>query len=262
MKLSDAVYKIYLAAIYIFIMGSPIIVFAISFNPTTSLSFPPEGFSPRWYEEFLKDRIFVDSFFRVSLSLAIITSIISVVLGLSSSFVMVRYDFHGKSLVESFLLSPMWMPAVLVGLGLLQFFVLLGIGGSFLALLIGHVLVATPYASRCIYASLHGFDRSLEEAALSLGADKIKALLLVTIPMIRPGLIAGMLFSFIRSFGEITMTLFITGPRTTTVQVAMFTYLQWESTPVIAAISTVQSLMVLGVALIIERAIGLREVLR
>jgi putative spermidine/putrescine transport system permease protein len=152
----------------------------------------------------------------------------------------------------------MLVPQVLLGIALLLFFIQLGIKATFLSLIIGHVVLAIPYVVRTVSASLHGINPMVEEASRMLGATKIQTFFKVTLPLIRSGIISGALFCFIISFGDINLALFITGPKTVTVPVHIFSEIQWQGDPTIAAISTVQVAIIGMLLLLVNRIFRIR----
>ena len=145
-----------------------------------------------------------------------------------------------------------------MGIALLLFFIKLDIKATFLALTLGHVILTIPYTVRTVTASLHGMDRSLEEAAMILGATKFQTFFKITLPLIRSGIISGALFCFMISFGNINFTLFLTGPQTATIPIHIYSEIQWQGDPTIAAISTVQVLVIGLILLLVNRAFGIR----
>jgi putative spermidine/putrescine transport system permease protein len=245
-----------LAAIYTFLLAPIIVIVFASFNPTQSLAFPPSGFSLRWYQEFLNMPVFVKAF-QNSILVAIATAIIATVLAVPAAYAIVRYRFRGRDLTQSFLLAPTFVPSIIVGVALLNFFSNLALRGTLLAMLAGHVLLSVPYVLRTVTASLTGIDLTVEEAAMMLGTNPIVTFFKVTLPLMTSGIFAGVLFVFVTSFGELNASLFISGPNTVTLPIQIFSHLQWNSSPVIAAVSTTQIAMILGASLMIEKIFGL-----
>jgi len=157
---------------------------------------------------------------------------------------LVRYSFKGKNFLETFFVLPMLVPEVLLGVALLLFFIKIQLNLTLFSLIIAHIVITIPYVVRTVSVSLHGVDPMLEEAAKMLGATKVQAFFKVTLPLIRSGIISGALFSFIISFGDINLSLFLTGPNTATIPVHIFSEIQWQGDPTIAAISAIQILIV------------------
>ncbi len=201
------------------------------------------------------------SFFRVSLPVAIVVAFIATPIGILGAFGLVRYTFKGRAFMETYFILPMLVPQVLLGIALLLFFIKLDIKATFFSLIIGHVVLAIPYVVRTVSAALHGVNPMLEEAATILGASKLQTFFKVTLPLIRSGIISGALFSFIISFGDINLALFITGPKTVTVPVHIFSEIQWQGDPTIAAISTVQVLMIGVILMLVNKIFRIRMAL-
>lgn len=236
---------------------APAVVVALaSISDTEFLTFPPRGFSLDWYAKALTDDRMVESF-QLSIGLAIASSLISVVLGIMASFAIVRYEFPGKTLIEAFVMAPLSFPNVVLGLALLQVISQVGIRTGFATLLIGHIVVITPYAVRLISASMAGRGRTLERAAASLGASGFTILRTVSLPQVKSGIIGALIFTAITSFDEVSMTLFLSGIRSTTVPVRLYTYAEQFNTPLIAATSTILVLIGAAAIVLIDRTVGL-----
>jgi putative spermidine/putrescine transport system permease protein len=251
----------YLVLVYAFLLFPVIVAVGTSVNPGALNLFPPHGFSWRWYAAFAQDADFTHAFAAVSLKIAALVAVISGSLALASAYALVRLPFRGRSAIELFLLSPLMVPGMIVGLALLLFFSRYTVADEG-RIVIGHVIITLPIALRAIMASLQGTDLSLEDVARSLGANWLQAFGRVTMPLVGSGLLAAMLFGFTLSFTDVNVALFLTGPRTTTLPIQVFAYLRWQSTPVVAAIAAVQVALVLVMALLIDRLVGLERILR
>jgi putative spermidine/putrescine transport system permease protein len=155
-------------------------------------------------------------------------------------------------------MSPLMLPAILTGLALFQMYLLMGIGRPVWGLIMGHTLVAVPYVLRTTLAVLHNFDRRLEEAAAILGASPIRIFFEVTLPLIRPGVIAGGIFAFIVSFDQFPISLFLVLPKNETLPVVLFNYMKFDLDGAIAAASMVSIIMAISVVLLLEKLIGLK----
>ena len=142
--------------------------------------------------------------------------------------------------MQSLAMLPMMVPHLLISISLLLALLVVPVP-DLAALVVGHVLICLPFAIACIVASLEGIDAQLELAALTLGASRLRALWEVVIPLVAPGLLSALLFAFMVSFGDVYIALFLSGPGRTTLPIEIFAYMQWESTPVVAAITTIRS---------------------
>jgi putative spermidine/putrescine transport system permease protein len=238
-----------------------VLVIAVSFNPTQAQAFPPTGFSLRWYGEFL-DSSFFSAFFAVSLPIALAVGIISTVLGLMASYIVARRDIPFENEVVLYFLMPLVVPPAIIGLSLLLLFGLrpLSFVPPFVELTVAHVVVTIPYTFLTTLTALYSVDEELEQAARNLGASKFKAFREVTLPLIRSGVISGFLLAFILSFTDSTVALFLSGGSTITLPVEMFLFLQFDSSPLVAATATVQILLVLVLVVLIGRLVGFKAV--
>jgi putative spermidine/putrescine transport system permease protein len=238
-----------------------VVVVFTSFNETALNLFPPKGFSFRWYLEFFNDATFMRAFFNISLKIAVIVALISTLMSLLATIAITRHTFRGSSLIQTFLLSPLMIPHILVGIALLLFLSKLYIGGM-LRLIIGHVIITIPIAIRAIYSSMANLSPTYEEAALTLGANRWQTFFLVTLRLTFSGVLGAFILSFIISFTDANLALFLTGPGLTTLPVEIFTFLAWDSNPMIAAITTIQVLMIVVFSFVLDRVVGLSKVMQ
>jgi putative spermidine/putrescine transport system permease protein len=221
-------------------------------------SFPPEGYSLRWFLAIAGNDRFVAGF-MLSLELAVIATGIGLLLGLPAALALARSRFLGQEIASSMLLLPLIVPGIVLGIALYVFQVEAEIAtglpllGSLGGLLAGHVLIVIPWTVRLVSASLAGLDRSIEEAAQSLGADRWVTFRRVTLPAIRPGVVAAALFSFVSSFGNLELSLFLVGPGRTTLPIAIIQYLEWKIDPTIAAVSVLQIALIGAAMLVTDR---------
>jgi putative spermidine/putrescine transport system permease protein len=246
--------------IYVFLLAPVGIVVLTSFNATEATTFPPVGVSLRWYGKFLDSQRFVDAF-RFSLWLAVIAAIAATTVGFLTAHALVRYWTRARGVVQSLAMLPMMVPHLLISISLLLALLIVPVP-EIAALIVGHVLICLPFAIACIVASLEAIDAQLELAAMTLGASRLRALWEIVIPLVAPGLLSALLFTFMVSFGDAYISLFLSGPGRTTLPIEIFAYMQWESTPVVAAITSVQILLIIGLGLVIERLVGLRRIMR
>lgn len=221
-------------------------------------SFPPEGYSLRWFRAIASNDRFVSGFL-LSLQLAVLATSIGLLLGVPAALCLSRRQFKGHELLNSLLLLPLVVPGIVLGIALYVFQVEVEIAtglpllGSLGGLIWGHVLIVIPWTVRLVSASLAGLDRSIEEAAQSLGADRLTTFRRVTLPAIRPGVVAAALFGFVASFGNLEMSLFLVGPGRTTLPIAIIQYLEWKIDPTIAAVSVLQIVLIAAAMLATDR---------
>tara|TARA_R110002020_G_scaffold375654_1_gene586876 strand:+ start:13798 stop:14583 length:786 start_codon:yes stop_codon:yes gene_type:complete len=245
------------AALVLIFLQLPVIVVAISsFTETSYLMFPPQGFTFRWFGAVLTDPEWLSAI-GFSLMLALQATLASLVFGTAAAYAISRRMIPGSDAIASFLMAPLVFPAVVIGVALLQFYALVGWRGNFVALVAAHVVLTSPYVVRACLSSLAGVKPDLEEAASTLGASGLTTFRLVTLPLLKPGMVAGGFFSFITSLDNVPVTIFLLGPGQSTLPVKIFTAIdQGGVDPGLAAISTIL-ILVTGAALAIaERWVG------
>jgi len=241
--------------VYAFILLPIVVVVMTSFTASGVNSFPPQGLSLRWYQAILDNPEFIDSF-RISVTIASLTAVAAVVLGVLGALGLARYWFPGRELLSAFFLSPLMVPTIVIGMILLLFYSRVGIPKSFLSIAIGHIILATPYVIRLVYTSLVGIDRTLELAARNLGASAWEAFRRITVPLIIPGLIAGGAFAFIISFDDVSVAIFLASPKTITLSVRIFTYIEHSSDPMITAVNSTVIIIAAVLLVFIEPTFG------
>jgi len=243
-----------------FILAPLVVVFAVSFTDKGYISMPFDGASLRWFRAILENEDIVDAFW-LSVRLALVAATLGVALAVPAALAIARYRFPGRGALTGFFLSPMMIPAVVLGIAFLRFLSMLGLGGSFWALCATHVIIVVPYALRLALSSAVGLDRDAERAALSCGASRFTAFRRVVLPMIRTGVVGGWVLSFIQSFDELTMTIFVATPGTTTLPVAMYNQIAQTIDPLVASVSTVLIAGTVVLMLVLDRMVGLDRVL-
>ena len=237
----------------------------LSFFAQEIPSFPPEGYSFKWFQAVPGNDRFVSGFI-LSMQVAVIATLLGLAIGVPAAFCLVRSRFAGREAISSLLLLPLVVPGIVLGIALYVFHVeaeiltTWPILGSFTGLVAGHILVVIPWTVRLVTASLTGMDRSVEEAAQSLGADRLTTFRRITLPAILPGIVAAALFGFISSFGNLEMSLFIVGAGRTTLPIAILQYLEWKIDPTIAAVSVLQILLIGTAMLITDRFVKIGRV--
>ena len=246
------------SAILVFLLAPVAIVVLFALNPPPFIAFPPTGVSLRWYAKFFGDRAFMHAFL-LSLELGVATVAVAGTLGTAAALALARGGLPGAGFLTALFLSPLVLPGLLTGFAMFQLVLVLGIDRGFAVLLAGHTVVAIPYVMRTVLAVVTHADRSLEEAARGLGATPRQVFREVTLPLIRPGIIAGGLFAFITSFDQFPISLFLVSPGQETLPIAMFNYLRFDFDGSIAAASTVSIVLALVLVLAIERTVGLQS---
>lgn len=241
----------------ILLLFAPIgLVIFLSFNASAYTTIPPMGYSLHWYENVFARSEFVESFLT-SLAIAAIVTPASVTVGTSAAYALWRWPGLGGKALAAIFFSPLMLPLVVTGLALLVFFSRLGFYASFWNIVIGHIIITFPYSLRAVLAVLARYDRQVDEAAASVGADPIRTFLFVTLPIIKPGLFAGALFAFVMSFDDFAVTIFLIDANTTTLPVAIYQYMEWNLDPTVSAVSALLVFIAIVGTLVIERVIGL-----
>jgi putative spermidine/putrescine transport system permease protein len=234
------------------------VVIAISFTTTEYLKFPPEGLTLRWYWKVVSDPTFVEAFV-LSGQLAAAATAMALLLGVPAALVFARKPFPGGRALSALFLSPLVLPTIVLGVAILQYASALGFARSFWALLAGHVVLVTPYVIRTSLASLSGMEAAHEEAAQDLGATPMRAFFLVTLPQIKPGVIAGALFAFINSWINVEVSIFNSTAQLVTIPVKLFNYIQFNIDPTLAAVSAVTIYIAILVVVAIDLAVGIEN---
>ena len=242
-----------------------VFVIWLSFFAQEIPSFPPDGYSLRWFFAIADHKVFAQGFV-LSLQVGCLATVLGLVLGVPASLVVVRYPFKGRNIANGLLLAPLIVPGVVLGTSLYVFQIETEIAtgypmmGSFWGLVLAHTLIVIPWTMRLVTANLQGLDRSIEEAASNLGATPLTTFYRVTLPMIRPGIVAAALFGFVNSFGNLEMSLFLVGPGRTTLPIAILQYLEWKIDPTVAAASVLQIALIATALLITDHYVKLSRV--
>jgi putative spermidine/putrescine transport system permease protein len=223
--------------VLLFLVLPVVIVFPLSFSSNTTLSFPPPGWSLRWYLAFFDSRSWTDAVW-VSVEVGVPVTLLAVALGTPAALGLRRGHFRGQRLVNALVLSPLIVPGIIVAIGTYFVYAQYGLVGNPVALILGHTCVAVPFVVINVASALQGVDPALEKAASSLGAAPWANFRQVTLPLIMPGILAGALFAFITSFDELLIALFLSGTGAVTLPRRMFDEIRYDLDPTIAAVSS------------------------
>ncbi|WP_051356496.1 ABC transporter permease [Azorhizobium doebereinerae] len=245
-------------AVLIFLLLPIAIIFVFALNPTPYIEFPPVGVSLKWFDKFFASSQFMSALL-LSLEVAALTTVAATVLGASAALGIARGNVPGSRAITAIMLSPLMLPAILTGLALFQTYVLMDVGRPLWGLVVGHCLVTVPYVVRTTLAVLHNFDLRLEEAARNLGASPQRTFFEITLPLIKPGVIAGGIFAFIVSFDQFPVSLFLVSPGQETLPITLFNYLKYDLDGTIGAASVVSILLAALVVIGLDRTVGLRS---
>jgi putative spermidine/putrescine transport system permease protein len=248
--------RIYCALVLLFLSIPIIVAVGVAFGADRIARFPPTGFSLRWFGAALENASFMEGLVN-SLHLAALTTVLTVVLGLPAAVALVRRKFPAQGALEAFLLSPLTLPGVLFGISMLFFLGVSGLGLTWWGLLVAHAVIAVPYVLRTTLAVYRGMDRGLEETALVLGASPWRTFRHITLPLLRPGLVAGALFAFLTSFDNVPVSIFLTTARNNTLPVTIMSYLvSQDFDATVGAISAIQVGVVLVLLYLLDRVYG------
>jgi putative spermidine/putrescine transport system permease protein len=250
--------KILVALLFLFLLAPVILVVPISFSGEQILSFPPESWSLRWYAA-LADNPTMISAFWTSLMLGAIVTVISLAVAIPAAYVIVRMRTFGSTFLYNLFTAPLLLPTIVLGLAILIVFASIGFLGTFTGLIIGHLVITLPYALRVLATTLGNLNLACEEAASTLGGRPLTVFRRVTLPMMAPGIVAASALCFLVSFDEVVITLFLTGPRLTTLPVELFHHVESRADPLVASVSVLLILLTLAVVMIVDRTVGLSK---
>lgn len=254
----EFVSNVVVVAVLIFVLAPLVVVVAMSFSDSYFVSFPPQGFTLKWYAQVLQDEKFLSSL-RLSAVLALFSTMGSLALGLPAAIALTRGNVRYAGVVKEFLLSPLVFPAMITGLSLLQLLNSMGSRQVWLNLWIGHVIVTVPYVVRNVITSLELVDRNLEDAARTLGASDFRTFIRITLPQIAPGVAAGALFAFMISFEDYPVSMWLADAEYTPVPMHLMRELTTTFDPSIPAMSTVILVLALVAMTVLERLVGVRR---
>jgi putative spermidine/putrescine transport system permease protein len=256
-------------ALLVAVLGAGIAFLAVPLLVTTLMAFdargylgplPPPALSTRWFTKLFAQDEVVSSLWT-SLELASLATLITAVAGTAAALGLARGHFPGRAALQAAFLSPLVVPPVVIGFGLLLFLARIGIVDGFTRLLVGHLIITLPYAIRASLASLSGFDRRLTEAALVLGATERQAFWSVTLPLVRTGIVTGAIFTFAISMDDVSVSLFLTDPTTTTLPVTLISNMRASFDLTIAAAAVLLMGVTFALILVLDRAVGFDRVL-
>lgn len=245
---------------FAFLLAPVCIVVIASFSGGPVLSFPPTSFTTHWYA-LIKPEFFAA--LDVSLIVAGTTAMLSVALGLPAALALSRGRFPGRDGLNSILLSPLIVPSLVTGVALYQFsltfwdFTHVMLGGTLVGLIVGHLTFGIPFSVRAILVGHARFDYALEEAALNLGATPVQAFWLVTVPVLRPSIVAGGIFAFVMSLDDVPIALFMGGGDATTLPVRIFTTVEFDFGGDVMAIAALIVGGSVALMLVLDRLVGL-----
>ena len=245
-----------LALAMLFLLGPFLIIAGAGLSAGDILVFPPQGLSLRWFIAILDIERFRVSFL-LSLELAIISTGLSLLMGVPAAYALARYDVPFRETMRTIITSPVIVPAIIAGLALLRYAIIpLGLP-VMAALILGHTALVAPYAVRVVSVSLTHLRVDVEEAAILLGTTRSGAFFRIVLPNIKNGMMAAFILGFITSFNQVPVSLFLTGPGISTLPIDMLGAMEFVYDPSIAALSTLLALLTILIVLLAERLLGL-----
>ncbi len=237
-----------------------LVIIGVAFNPTERFIITPLTPSLHWFRVFFQRGEYVHALFAVTLPVACISAVLALLVGTLAAIALVRLKIPGRAAVESVFMVPVLVPGVLLGAALSLFFASLHWTGA-VTLVVGHMLIGIPFVIRVVTAGLVGINPSIEESAVNLGCNRVRAFWKVGLPQIRSSLVSALIFAFILSFSDINIAIFLAGPHTNTLPLQIFSDIQWQGDPTIAAASTIQIIVVTSLIVAANRLSRRRLVL-
>lgn len=248
--------KILAGFAFVFLLAPVVIVLPLSFSGDAFMAFPPQSWSMRWYGAIFSHRKLIDAFF-VSLGLAATVTTLSLLIAFPATYALVRLRPRGAGAMFSVFTAPLLLPTIVLGLAILIVFAGLGLLGTSTGLLLAHLVVCTPYALRVLATSLSNLPLDIEQAAATLGARPVTVFRRITLPLMLPGVAATAALCFLVSFDETVLSLFMTGPRISTLPVEMFHHVETRADPLVAAVSVLLVSFTLLIVVAVDRSLGL-----
>ena len=252
---------LFIVFILLFLTIPSVLIVVSSFNPTAVLDFPPKGFSFKWYLNLAERPDFRQGFINTGI-IGVISTFVALVVGIGAALSIFRGSLPGRQAVHALLLSPLVLPGVLIGVGLLMVASKIGGVGGFTIVIVAHTLMILPFVLRSLLISLENIDENLEKAASILGANPMRRFMYVTLPMLKPGIGAGILFALVMSVNEFAVSIFVTARSTQTMPVVLFNYTMAYIDPTIAAISTLYIAATVLAVWLVDHLGGLAQILR
>ena len=247
--------------VVVFLMTPIIVTVLVSFTSSSVYTLPPPAWSIKWFKA-LADKDGLAEALMLSLNLALVSTVISLVLGTTTAFAVSRGRFPGREAIATFSVSPLMMPGLVVGVALLQFFREMALRDAYLTLTLAHVVVTLPYVMRTLLAAFASLDYTLIDAARTLGMPYAQAVVRVMVPALSPAFLTAGLFAFLASMDNYPISIFLTDARNKTLPVKMLQYMEESPDPSIAAISSGLILLALVALMVGSRTVGLNRMIQ
>lgn len=249
-----------LATLALVLLLAPLLVVVlISFDAREYIGFPPERLSLRWYQALWGHAQLIDAA-KVSLRVALDVTLAAVALGVPAAYALVRGTFPGRTGAEAFLVAPQMMPGLVIGVAALFFGAYFAFRASHLMLVLTLTVFCLPFVVRLAMARLAGLDPALEEASAALGAGRLETFLRITLPQIAAAVLGAAAVVFIEAFDNVTVALFTASARARPLAVELYYLVQYDSSPLVAAVSAFEILLAFLVVAVASRTIGLERI--
>ncbi|OJU18539.1 MAG: spermidine/putrescine ABC transporter permease PotC [Clostridiales bacterium 43-6] len=235
-KIIKALGKIHAGLILLFLYLPIMVVVVFSFN-TSKRNIVFQGFTLEWYGKIFENQRLLESF-KNTIIVALTSTVITTVIGTIGAIGLYKYKFKGKGVVDALMYIPVVIPEIILGIALLSIFAIMKMPLGILTLIIAHVTFSIPFVVFTVRARLNGFDPSIEEAAMDLGAGRIRTFFEVTLPCIMPGVLAGAMLALTLSMDDVIISFFTTGPTSTTLPMQIYSMVRSGVSPDVNALST------------------------
>lgn len=249
------------AGVFAFLLGPLVIVAGTAFSDTPYLAFPPKGLSLRWFVNAFVADGFAHAFL-ISLELATLGTSIALLIGIPAAYALSRYRVQLPRVIGNLFILPILVPEIVLGFSMLNSFTAGRNLPVFPILLVGHTIMVLPYVVRVVAASLRNLDFGVEEAAISLGSPPLKTFFTIVLPNVQSGVLAAFILAFITSLNDVSISVFLTGPGVSPLPIFMIAYIETQFDPTIAAVSVLLMVLTVGVMAVVERTLGLTQVVR
>ncbi|WP_315837628.1 ABC transporter permease [Bradyrhizobium prioriisuperbiae] len=252
---------LFCAAILVFVISPTIFTAYYSFGPSKYFQFPIASYSLKWYSLFFESSKFQSAMIRTAILAGIVTPVCLLV-ALGTAHVMARGSLRSRRLLDAIALSPLVVPGIVTGIAFLSVFRLAGIESGLVRMMIAMLVVCLPFALRAIAANYQNIDPATEEAARDLGAGAFAAYLNVTFPQLKPGFLAGAVFVFVEVIDNFSVNAFLTDLNSDTLSITAYQHIRDFDDPLVAVMSTLLSIITLVAVLLVQKAIGLDNVVK
>ena len=245
-KIAQIFKNAYIGLVFLFLYLPILMVIIFSFN-TSKMNIVWEGFTLSWYGTFFMNRPLMEALTN-TLIIAVASTVISTVIGTIGAVGLHKYNFKGKKIIDKLLYMPIVIPEIILGISLLAIFSMLNISLGQISITIAHITFSIPFVVINVRARLAGFNVSLEEAAMDLGANRLTTFMTVTLPIIMPGVLSGAMLAFALSIDDVVISFFTCGPQSTTLPIKILSMVKTGITPEVNALSTI--IMVITIIII------------